>query len=130
MPNLSKSKKSQFFILTAISIVLILSIYVRVYSPKNTVFVSEILTKNEFFTFNNILEKSIKLFDNSKDCDDLKFGMEEFKKVVQENYPFYKIEFSYDIKSCDSSSAQIEISLFLKSIYGEIGTKLNRTKNW
>jgi len=126
MHNSSKSKKSQFFILSVVSMIMILAAYLTIFSPKNVMFSSDIILKNEFFVFNNIVEKSIKTVEVSRNCEELNFNLQEFKKLLL-NYPFfYKISYFYNITSCTSTQATVNFYIELSS--ASVKTYTNFTK--
>lgn len=130
MHSLSRSNKAQFFVLSTISIILILAVYIKIFSPTNIVYSSDIIIRNEFFVFNNIVEKAIEVVELSKDCEELKFGLEELKKLINENYFFYSVLFNYTINNCDNNFTEISFFISLNSPYIKSETSFKKSKNW
>ncbi|MEM5773320.1 MAG: hypothetical protein QXL86_03835, partial [Candidatus Aenigmatarchaeota archaeon] len=83
MHNLLSSKKAQFFILSAVAIVTTIFLVSQWVEPYTIVDTSSILMKEEFFIFNNIVEKANETVGLSKDCEELNFNLEEYKIFVE-----------------------------------------------
>lgn len=130
MPNILKSKKGQFFVLSSISLIIVLATLMRIFSPTSIVSSSDIIFRNEFFVFENIVGKSIKTVEISKDCEELKFNLEEFKKLILDTYENYYIFFYYKINSCDSRLANVTFEIILNSPNVRVETKFDKIKSW
>jgi len=98
-----KSRKAQFFILSAFAIVSIVYFMARWLEPFTIIDVSQIPLQEEVFFFNNIKEKSFYFAkEGTKSCDDLKYNIEEYKHFV-EAYALekgYKLNFNYSLSPC------------------------------
>lgn len=130
MLSLLRSKKGQLFVLSSISIILLLAGLVRIFSFYNIPYFSEIVLKNEFFIFKNIVDKSIKLVDVSKDCEELSFNLEEFQYFILETFAGYNILFNYTVNRCDASYVNITFQIVLRSETIYLETKFDKIKNW
>ena len=130
MRSTLKSKKGQFFILSTISLIIILSAMTRILSFSNIPSTYESLFRNEFLTFNNIVSKSIKTVDISRDCEDLNFNLEELKKIIKDTYEIFHIGLEYSIENCNQSFVNVSFRITLKSQVSEMGTEFNIVKNW
>jgi hypothetical protein len=93
---LFKSRKAQFFILSAVTIVSVLYFVSRWVEPFSIIDTSQSAMLEEPFLFNNIKEKAIETVNSSKSCRELRYNLEEFKNFV-EGYTKTKnlIVFSY-----------------------------------
>jgi hypothetical protein len=117
-----KSRKAQFFILSAFAIVSIVYFMARWLEPFTIIDVSQIPLQEEVFFFNNIKEKSFYFAkEGTKSCDDLKYNIEEYKHFV-EAYALekgYKLNFNYSLSPCYDEPPLFpvvaEITLYLKS---------------
>ncbi|MDI6806681.1 MAG: hypothetical protein QMD14_02590 [Candidatus Aenigmarchaeota archaeon] len=78
-----KSRKAQFFILSAFAIVSIVYFMARWVEPFTIIDVSEVASLEEAFLFNNVKEKAIDVIKQSKSCDDLQYNLEEYKNFVE-----------------------------------------------
>ncbi|MEM5815743.1 MAG: hypothetical protein QXL14_01725 [Candidatus Aenigmatarchaeota archaeon] len=130
MRSTLKSKKGQFFILSTISLIIILSAISRILSFSNIPSTYEVVFRNEFLAFNNIVSKSIKTVDISRDCEDLNFNLEELKKIIKDTYEIFHIDFEYSIENCNQSFVNVSFRITLKSQVSEMGTEFNIVKNW
>jgi hypothetical protein len=74
--------------------------------------------QEEPFVFNNIKEKAISTVDQSKNCEDLKYNLEEYSNFVK-NYAqdkLFHLDFIYNNTGCiDGSSFNITFNMTLKS---------------
>jgi hypothetical protein len=117
-----KSRKAQFFILSAFAIVLIVYFMSRWLEPFTIIDISQIPLQEEMFLLNNIKEKSFYFAkEGTKSCDDLRYNIEEYKHFF-ENYALekgYKLNFNYTIAPCYGEPPLFpvvtEIKLYLKS---------------
>jgi len=130
MHNLLNSKKAQFFVLSAFAIIVTifsLSQWIEPYTITDT---SYIVMREEFFIFNNIVEKVKETVNLSKNCEELEFNLEEYKTFV-EDYASTKtlsLDLSYVILSCDSSAAQVFFNITLTSPVSQIKKSFVSTK--
>ncbi len=116
MHSSSKSKKAQFYIVTAVFIVIVMY---QISSWINSMRISKssyVLLEDEFEIFDNIKEKSIKTV-NISSCEELKWNLDEYKYFVEkfglENN--MKINLRYTIQKCDQSGKIVNFTLSLKS---------------
>ncbi len=131
MRSLSKSRKAQFFILSAFAIISILFVISQWVEPFKIIDTSSAILDDEIFVFNNLKEQSILAVKNSKDCNDLKFNIEEFKLFV-DNYILQKnmrLTFNYVITSpCVDSQLATEIYIAVSSTKTSMDSKFTATK--
>lgn len=100
--NLLKSRKAQFFIISAFTIVTILYFISRWMEPYTIIDTSSIAGMEEPFIFNNIKEKAEYAINGSKNCEELKYNLEEYK-FFSENYVLgkgYNFDLNYTIANC------------------------------
>lgn len=102
MRSLLKSKKAQFFVLSALVIVSIIYFVSKWVEPYTIIDTSSIVLSEEIFVFNNIKEKSMTTVKISRNCNDLRYSLEEFEYFVKDysNRKNYKIDFDYAISPC------------------------------
>jgi len=89
MRSLLKSRKAQFFILSAVAVIGILYFLSRWLEPSTITDTSSVVLMEEPFIFNNIKEKAVETVETSKSCEELKYNLDEYKKFV-ENYMLKK----------------------------------------
>jgi len=102
MHSLLKSRKAQFYILSAVAIISVLYFLSRWLEPTSMVDTSSVALLDEPFVFNNIKEKAMEVVKVSKDCEELQFNLEEYKQFA-ENYALeksYLLELFYTYPSC------------------------------
>ena len=88
---LKSSRKAQFFILSAFTIISILYFLSKWIAPTTIIDTSSIAAMDEPFIFNNIREKTFLVVNGSKNCDDLQYNLDEFRHyaenfVIEKNY--------------------------------------------
>jgi hypothetical protein len=133
MHNLLRSRKAQFYILSVVGIVTIFYAIGKSLTTNIIIDTSDVALRNDYFVFNNIVEKTLKTLDASKSCEDLRFNLEEFKSITTKAFaPAFRIEYSYSIISCSDStrSATVSFNITLYSINSEIGTTFTKNVNW
>jgi len=133
MPNLLKSRKAQFYIVSVVGIVTILYAMGKSLTPSLIIDTSEVALRNDYFVFNNIVEKTLETLNASKSCEDLRFNLEEFKSIVTKVFaPAFRVEYSYSIVSCNDAtrSATVSFNITLYSINSEISTSFTESVNW
>lgn len=84
MPSLLKSRKAQFFVLSAFAIVSIIYFVSKWMEPYTIIDTSSVVMTEEPFVFNNIVEKAEETIYSSKTSDDLKYNILEYKNFVEE----------------------------------------------
>jgi hypothetical protein len=82
MHSLLKSRKAQFYILSAVAIIAILYFLSRWMEPSSITDTSSIALIEEPFIFDNIKEKAVETVQKSS-CDDLRYNLEEYKNFVE-----------------------------------------------
>jgi len=133
MHNLLKSRKAQFYIISVVGIITILYATGKSLTESSIVDTSEIVLTNDFFVFNNIVEKTLATLNMVRSCEDLSFYLEEFKFfVTRELAPKYKVDYSYAILSCDDNSrrARVSFNITVSSIKSQITTSFTKNINW
>lgn len=114
----TSSRKGQFFILSAfvmVTIFLLLSQYIQ---PSTVYDTSSIVRSDEAFIFNNIKEKSEEIVDVSKDCNELRFNLEEFRNFVESFVTQKNIQlvYDFDIRSpCSDSQMTTDFVIQMNS---------------
>ncbi|MBI2545105.1 MAG: hypothetical protein HYW22_00700 [Candidatus Aenigmarchaeota archaeon] len=107
--NLLKSRKGQFFILSAVAVVTILFFVSRWIEPLRVTDTSSVVLSDEAYVFDNINEKTTNAVKGSENCDELDFNVQEYKNFV-ERYGLdrgYKITLDYSIPSCTATATVI-----------------------
>lgn len=102
MHSLLRSRKAQFFVLSAFVMVTILYFVSRWMEPYTIIDTSSVVLISEPFIFNNIKEKAAYAIIGSKTCEDLKYNLEEYKYFV-EGYALekgYNLDLNYSIANC------------------------------
>ena len=96
------SRKAQFFIISAFTIVSILYFVSKWMEPYTIIDTSTIASMGEPFLFNNIKEKVEYAINGSKNCLDMKYNLEEYK-IFTETYALskgYNLDLNYTVASC------------------------------
>ncbi len=118
MRNLSSSRKAQFFILTAFTIVSIVYFIGKWVEPYTITDTSAVVLREEPFLFDNIKEKAIATVKGSNDCEELRFNLQEYKKFVN-NYVLEKnmdLSFEYSIiQPCNDLALETSFDIVLTS---------------
>jgi len=117
MLNLLKSKKAEFFIISAVVIVMFAFLISRMTEPASIPDTSSVAVMEEPFIFNNIVEKARETVEKAKSCDELKFNLEEFK-IFSEDFvgkKGYSLLFNYTIvnytiddSNCDAATVNFK----------------------
>ena len=116
MRSLLKSRKAQFFIMSAFAIVSIIFFISKWMEPTTILDTSQIALMDEPFIFTNIVEKGVNVIKISSTCEDLKFNLEEYKIFV-ENYALsknYNLNFTYTLPSFPPCPPTLTIPLEVK----------------
>lgn len=96
MPSLSKSRKAEFFILSAFAIVSIIYFMGRWMEPYTIIDTSSVALMEEPFIFNNVVDKTEQTIFISKDPDDLKFNLEEYMQFVDSYASRKNLKITFD----------------------------------
>jgi hypothetical protein len=133
MRNLLKSRKAQFYIVSVVGLVTILYAIGKSLTASSIIDTSELALRNDFFVFNNIVEKTLATLNASKSCEDLNFNLQEFKSfAIREFAPTFRIEYNYRIISCNETSrnATVSFNITLFSVSSQITTSFTKNVNW
>lgn len=133
MHNLLKYRKGQFFILSIVSLSIILYAISKVILPTIIIDTSSVALREDFFIFNNIVEKSLQTLSMAKSCEDLEYNLGELKELVIKSYsPKFRIDYNYKISSCNDStkSANVSFNISLYSTESLLHTSFSKTVNW
>lgn len=128
MRNFLTSRKAQFFILSVFTIVSLLYFLSRWLEPSTVTDTSYIALIDEPFVFDNIKEKAVGVVRSSKDCEELKFNLEEYKEFA-EDYVLSKnclLDFNYTYPSC-SSGMNVDFKIKLTSTRMQIASNFSVT---
>jgi hypothetical protein len=120
MHSLLRSRKAQFFLLSAFAIVTIAFFVSKWIEPYTIIDTSSVILNEETFLFNNIKEKSEEVIKGGKSCEELKYNLEEYKNFVEDytSKKNYKLDFDYVVSSCNDGpplSSKVVIYSRLKS---------------
>jgi plastocyanin domain-containing protein len=119
MHSSSKFKfKGQFFILSAFVMVTIFLLLSQFIQPSIVYDTSLIVQADEAFIFNNIKEKSEEIVSISKNCNELRFNLEEYRNFVERFVTQKNIQLTYDfdIRSpCSDSQMITDFAIEMKS---------------
>jgi hypothetical protein len=115
MHSLLKSKKAQFFVLSAFAIVSIIYFVSRWMEPYTIIDTSSVVSVEEPFIFNNIVEKANETIYTSKSSDDLQYNIQEYKNFVEGYASSKNLQIIFDtsklnIGSTTTGSIFIQIS--------------------
>jgi hypothetical protein len=132
MHNLLKSRKAQFYIISVVGLVTILYGLGKSLTTSSIIDTSELALRNDFFVFNNIVEKTLATLNASKGCEDLNFNLQEFKSfAIKEFAPTFRIEYNYTIDCNETSrNATVRFNITLYSINSKIATSFTKNVNW
>lgn len=117
MRNSLKSRKAQFFLLSAFAIVTTIFYISQWIEPYTITDTSSIVMRNDFFIFNNIVEKAKETVALSRSCEELQFNLEEYKLFVRNfaSFEAFDLVFDYGIVSCSSAGATVSFNISLRS---------------
>jgi len=123
-----KSRKAQFFIVSALTIVTILYFLSRWLEPSTVIDTSSVALLEESFVFNNIKEKAVDVVNSSRNCEELNFNLQEYKQA-SEGYALsknYLLDFSYGYSSC-VSGMKIDFTMTLTSTDMQLASRFSTT---
>lgn len=78
-----RRKKAQFYVLSAFAIVTIIYFVSKWMEPLTIIDTSQTVLMDEIFIFNNIKEKAIETAKVSKNCEDLKYNLQEYSEFIK-----------------------------------------------
>ena len=130
MHNLLNSSKAEFFILTAFAMVTILYFVSKWLQPTSIIDTSRVASRTDLYTFNNIVEKANETVAISKDCEDLKYNLEEYKDFVESSSSRnINVVLNYTIGPCDNNNgAKVEFNI--TEITPDSKTSFTFTTQW
>lgn len=117
MRSLSKSRKAQFFVLSAVTIVVVIFFMSRWMEPYTIIDTSSALME-EPFVFTNIKEKAIETVKTSKDCEDLKYNLEEYTIFVKDYVIRKNLNLNLDyriVQPCDDNQLTTQFNMNMSS---------------
>jgi hypothetical protein len=97
MLNSLKSRKAQFFILSAFAIITAIYFISRWIEPYTIIDTSSVVLMEEPFIFNNIVEKANETIYISKSPEGLRYNIEEYKQFVEEYALGKNLKITFDI---------------------------------
>lgn len=118
MRNLLKSRKAQFFVLSAFAIVTMLLLVSRWLEPLSILDTSSVVLGEESFTFNNIKEKAVSTVTSSNNCVELQYNLDEYNNFLKEAFTRknFKLNFTYQIiQPCSDSTLATKLDISLQS---------------
>lgn len=119
MRSLLSSKKAQFFVLSAFAIVSILLLVSRWFEPLSIPDTSSVALAEEPFIFNNIKEKAIATVATSKNCNEVRNNLEEYKIFIQDFVTVtknLKMSFEYEVvEPCSDAVLRTKFNISLES---------------
>ena len=119
MRSLLRSKKAQFFVLSAFAIVSILLLVSRWFEPLSISDTSSVALAEEPFIFNNIKEKAIATVATSKNCNEVRNNLEEYKIFIQDFVTVtknLKMSFEYEVvEPCSDAVLRTKFNISLES---------------
>lgn len=124
-----KSRKGQFFILSAVAVVTILFFISRWIEPLRATDTSSVVLSDEAYVFDNVKEKATNAVKGSEDCDELGYNVQEYKNFI-ERYGLdkgYKITLDYSIPSCTNTAT---VSFHLKLHSDKVDAASDFTVTW
>jgi hypothetical protein len=96
MHNSLKSRKAQFFVLSAFAIVTVIYFISGWIEPYTIIDTSAVVLMEEPFIFNNIVEKANETIYISKSLDELKYNIQEYKNFVEEYAVRKNLQITFD----------------------------------
>jgi hypothetical protein len=126
--SLFKSRKAQFFILSALTIVTILYFLSRWLEPSTVIDTSSVALSEESFVFNYIKEKTFDVVNSSRNCEELNFNLQEYKQAA-EDYALsknYRLDFNYVYPPC-TNGININFTMTLTSTDMQLASTFNKT---
>ncbi len=112
--NLLSSRKAQFFVLTAFTIVTILYFISKWIEPYTIIDTSIVALRDEPFIFNNIKEKTIETVKLSKSCEELEYNLDEYKNFVKGFASSKNLDITFDYtitKPCDKDILETSFNI-------------------
>lgn len=127
--SLLRSRKAQFFVLSAFAIVTVIYFISRWVEPYTIIDTSAVVLMEEPFIFNNIVEKANETIYISKSVNDTKYNIEEYKQFVEEYALRKNLKITFDISGLTYSSPpnppKVTGSIFIQIISPRM--TINRT---
>ncbi len=122
-------KKAQFFVISAVTIVVLLFLVSQWLQPQTIIDASEAVLREETFVFSNIKEKAIATAATSKTCDDLSYNLDEYKNFAEQYVAGKgsKLNFVYSISACSlvPQSTTINFEISLKAVDADVSSSFS-----
>jgi hypothetical protein len=99
MHSLLRSRKAQFFVLSAFAIVTVIYFISRWIEPYTIIDTSAVVLMEEPFIFNNIVEKANETVYISRSPEELRYNIEEYKQFVEEYALRKNLKITFDISN-------------------------------
>lgn len=130
--SLLRSKKAQFFVLSAFVIVTIIFFMSQWIEPYTIIDTSSVALMDEMFIFNNIKEKAIYTIRQSKDCDELNYNLAEYRYFVEEHIlkKGYNLNMNYTIAPCPKIDSPTVVAFKVALISSSSVLQSNFTLGW
>lgn len=125
-----KSRKAQFFILSAFIMITILFVVSQFIQPSGIFDTSSAVLMDEIFIFNNIKEKSIETVKKSESCSDLALNLAEYKQFVQ-NFVTQRnaqLTYNYDLSLCTDATLTTKFYIALVTTRASADSTFTATK--
>lgn len=120
MPSLLKSRKAQFFVLSAFAIVSIIYFVSKWMEPYTIIDTSSVAMVEEPFIFNNIVEKANETIYTSKSVDESRYNIQEYKSFVEQYASRKNIKITFDTDGLEFNDPT--------SVVGSIFIELSSTR--
>lgn len=107
-----KLSKGQFFIVATFIIASILFAISRWIEPSTILDVSEIASREDLYMMNNIVEKATQVINGSRTCDDIVYGLQEYK-IFAEDYATnkgYDLDLNYTVAPCPEPTSPTTVA--------------------
>jgi len=115
---LLKSRKAQFFVLSAFAIVTVVFFLSQWIEPYTIIDTSSAALREDFFIFNNIKEKAVETVKGSKDCEDLRYNLGEYKSFTENFASMKNLDLNvtyYNTTVCEDSKLDTFFIIKLRS---------------
>ncbi len=108
-----RSRKGQFFVLSAVAIVTVLVYINRLVQPFSIIDTSQVVLGNEIFLFNDVKEKAFVSVQGAQTCNDALFDLQEYQNFVQQFaiQKGYLLSFSFTNTGCPTQNSLITFNV-------------------
>ena len=128
MSNFSK-KKAQMFIITGVTIVILLFVVSQWVQPPTIIDTSQVVLLEETYVMNNIKQEAMLVVRNTETCDDLSFNLDEYKNFVTEYGASkgFNLDFQFEINGVCPGSPTVNFNINLDSTNAKISSSFSET---